>query len=92
MREQDIQTAILQYLKKRNIYAVKVITASKSGVPDILACLNGKFVGIEVKAPCRSGNVSELQKYNISKIKASGGEAFVVTSLEEVQAIVAKHR
>lgn len=90
MKEQQIQSAILHYLKKNNIYAVKVITASKSGVPDILACLKGRFVGFEIKAPRKVGNVSELQKYNIAKIKSAGGEAFVVTSLDEVQAIVVK--
>lgn len=90
MLEQQIQSSILRYLKSKNIYAVKIITASKSGVPDILACLKGRFVGFEIKAPRRIGNVSELQKYNIAKIKAAGGEAYIVTSLDEAQAIVEK--
>lgn len=43
----------------------------KSGIPDILACVNGLFMAIEVKAS--NGTPSELQKLNISRINKSGG-------------------
>lgn len=49
---------------------------TKSGIPDILACINGYFVGIEVKA--QNGKPSELQLYNVRKINKSGGFAFVL--------------
>lgn len=49
---------------------------TKVGVPDILACVNGHFVGIEVKAP--NGKPSKLQLYNIEEIKKSGGIAMVL--------------
>ena len=49
---------------------------TKSGVPDILACVNGYFVGIEVKA--QNGRPSELQLHNIRAIKDAGGFAFVL--------------
>lgn len=49
---------------------------SKSGIPDIIACVNGHFVAIEVKGP--SGHASELQKRNIKLIKDSKGYACVV--------------
>lgn len=49
---------------------------TKAGVPDILACINGYFVGIEVKA--QHGKPSELQLYNIDKIRKAGGFAFVL--------------
>lgn len=45
-------------------------------MPDVLACVNGCFVAIEVKA--QNGKPSELQLYNIEEIKKSGGFAFVV--------------
>jgi len=33
--EQDIQRKIIKYLEAKGAYVVKVISASKSGVPDI---------------------------------------------------------
>lgn len=49
---------------------------SKSGIPDIIACVNGHFVGIEVKAP--SGHASELQKRNVKLIQDANGKAYIV--------------
>ena len=49
---------------------------TKTGVPDILACVNGYFVGIEVKAP--NGKLSELQKYNARQINESCGIAIIL--------------
>jgi len=45
----------------------------KSGIPDILACVNGMFVAVEVKAS--DGRPSELQKLNVKRINKSGGIA-----------------
>ncbi len=48
----------------------------KSGVPDIVACIDGKFVCVECKA---NGNKpTALQKKNLEEIAKSGGYAFVV--------------
>lgn len=49
---------------------------TKSGIPDILACVNGYFVGIEVKA--QNGKPSELQLYNVRKIREAGGFAMIL--------------
>ena len=87
MREQAIQTAITKYLDKRGAYWVKIVTASKSGVPDILACVEGRLVGLEVKTA--TGRPSELQLYNIEKIKKAGGIAGVVRSVECVKDLLA---
>lgn len=43
----------------------------KSGIPDILACVNGVTLAVEVKAS--NGRPSELQKLNISRINKSNG-------------------
>ena len=56
---------------------------SSSGTPDILACINGRFVAIEVKRP--GGRVSALQQAKINLIRDAGGIAFVAYSLEETK-------
>ena len=86
MREQAIQTAITKYLDKRGAYWVKIVSASKSGVPDILACVAGRLVGLEVKTA--TGRPSELQLYNIEKIQKAGGIAGVVRSVEDVRVLL----
>jgi len=88
MKEQDIQKKILNYLKSEGIYTVKVISASKAGVPDILACIGGKFVGIEVKTPKTSTNVSPLQQYNLEQIHKAGGYSLVAWDLAKVKALL----
>ena len=45
----------------------------KSGIPDILCCVNGFMVAVEVKAS--NGRASELQKLNVRRINKSGGVA-----------------
>ena len=49
---------------------------SKAGIPDIIACVNGKFVGIEVKAD--KGHASELQIRNIDLIEKANGIGLII--------------
>ena len=48
----------------------------KSGVPDIIACVKGKFVGIECKAGKNEPTL--LQKHNMKLINQAGGLAIVI--------------
>lgn len=50
------------------------------GIPDLLLCLKGKFIAIELKN--EDGKPSALQLYNIERIKESGGEAFILRPSE----------
>lgn len=76
--EKNFENKIKQFLKDNNCYYVKYFAnrMTKVGVPDILACVNGYFVGIEVKA--ENGVPSELQIYNIEQIRNAGGIAVIV--------------
>lgn len=48
----------------------------KSGVPDLVACIGGKFVGIECKAG--KGKPTGLQEKNLMDISSAGGYAIAV--------------
>lgn len=76
--EKTFENKVKAWLKANNCYFVKFFAnrMTKKGVPDILASVNGYFVGIEVKAD--NGRPSELQLYNVQKIRDSGGFAWVV--------------
>ena len=88
MKEQDIQRKIIKYLESVGAYVVKVVASNKSGTPDILACYRGIFLAVEVKRPETKTSVSELQEYNIKKIKEAGGIAIVSWDLDAVKAVV----
>ena len=49
---------------------------TKSGVPDILCCVCGRFLAIEVKAS--NGHPTELQCSTLSKIDEAGGMAILL--------------
>ena len=76
--EKTFENKIKKYLEEVGAYHVKFFAnrMTKTGVPDILASVNGYFVGIEVKA--QNGKPSPLQIHNVEKIKKSGGFAFIV--------------
>jgi hypothetical protein len=53
------------------------------GIPDILGCLDGRFVAIELKT--RFNQATRLQDHIMSKIRAAGGIAGVCHSVQEVR-------
>lgn len=76
-QEKLYENKIKRYLKERGCYCVKYFGCnySTAGTPDILACVNGYFLAIEVKA--QSGAPSELQLVKIDQIRKAGGFAYV---------------
>lgn len=86
MLEKDITNQIMRYLKTvPNCFCWKQHGGQfgTAGLPDIILCLNGRFVAFEVKT--ETGKLTKLQESTIQKIKAAKGEAFKVTSLQEVK-------
>lgn len=83
--EKQIENQIKRYLDSLGVWYMKVHGSmyQKAGVPDIICCIKGKFIGIEVKRP--GGIVSPLQQFNINEIHRSGGVAFVAYSVEDVR-------
>ena len=76
--EKNFENKIKDFLKENKCWYVKFFANAftKSGIPDILSCVNGHFVAIEVKA--ENGTPSELQKYNIRRINESCGIGIVL--------------
>jgi len=78
MTEKSFETQIRKFLKSEGCYCFKVWGGGlqKSGIPDLLICVNGYFVAVEVKG--EKGKPSELQLHNIAEIKKAGGNAMVL--------------
>lgn len=84
MKEQAIQKKIINYLESRGAWVVKTITVNKRGCPDILACLDGQFIAIEVKSEGMLSKVTPIQRFQIDAINETGGIAFAADELEKV--------
>lgn len=76
--EKRFEEQIKKFLTERGWYFVKYFANrnTKSGIPDILACVSGRWVAIEVKAA--RGRASELQLYNRRKIREAGGISIIL--------------
>ncbi|MDO5299976.1 MAG: VRR-NUC domain-containing protein [Clostridia bacterium] len=90
MPEKDIVAAIKKYLASlgSDVFFWKEWGGpyGTSGVPDIICCCKGRFLGLEVKQP--KGRLTELQKRAIEKINAAGGIACRVESVEDVKCVI----
>ena len=88
--EKQFENKIKNYLKSKKCYCVKYFGCmySTSGTPDILACINGYFVAIEVKA--QDGHVSALQLEKIKQIRQAGGFGYVAypSGWDKLKAII----
>ena len=71
--EKNYENRIKKYLESKGAWFVKFFANAytSSGIPDILCCVNGRFVGIEVKQ--ETGKPSLLQKVHLKRIGEAGG-------------------
>ena len=92
MLERDVVAAIKKYLASlgSNVFFWKEHGGpyGTSGVPDIICCYKGRFLGLEAKLP--TGRLTELQKRAIRKINQAGGIACRVESVEDVKRVIAQ--
>lgn len=88
MREKNIENKIKNYLKSKGAYYFKHHgnQFSQVGVPDIIACYKGRFIGIEVKN--ETGKTSPLQDVNLKMINDAGGIGIVARCVEDVSKVI----
>ena len=84
--EAKVKKKVVQILKQYGAYYFYPVTGGygRSGVPDIIACYKGLFIGIECKAG--TNKPTALQQKNLTDIETAGGVALVVNeeNIEEV--------
>jgi len=75
--ESKVKEKVVKILKKHGVYYFFPATHGfgRSGVPDIIACFRGQFVGIECKAG--DNKPTALQQRELKNIMSAGGHAFV---------------
>lgn len=86
--EGAVKNRVKKVLENVNAYYIMPATAGfgSSGAPDFVACLRGRFIGIECKAG--KNKISLLQDKNLREITNHGGVSLVVdesTNMTELQ-------
>ena len=89
--ESRVKKQVVEILKREGVYYFYPVTGGfgRSGVPDIVCCLNGRFFGIECKAG--TNKPTALQEAEMARIRLAGGKTLVVneTNLNDVKELVA---
>lgn len=86
--EKKLQDKAIRYLKDRGIYYLNLFGDGMSGKgkPDLITCLNGRFVAFELKVG--ANDLQDDQKIHKMRIERSNGLHFSPYSLDEFIEIV----
>ena len=88
--EKNFENRIKKFLKEKGVYYFKTFgnAYQRSGLADIICCVNGKFLAIEVKA--ENGRPSELQLYEKRQVENANGISIITkpSQFEELKKIV----
>ena len=92
MAEKDIVAAIRRYLATlgEDVFFWKEHGGAlgTSGIPDIICCYKGRFLGLEAKLP--GGKLTALQERALERINRAGGIARRVESVDDVRDVIAQ--
>ena len=87
--EKNFEEKVKKFLKDEYCRFVKYWGGgefTKAGVPDILVCCNGSFIGVEVKAPNKKPR--PLQKARHRLLKKLGFKVYVLDDAEQIGGII----
>lgn len=88
--ETKLQKKIQEYIDSIGGYCFKVHGSiyMRAGIPDIIACYKGLFIGIECKVG--KNKMSDLQEKHRDEILAAGGIHILAYSLNDVIKVLKK--
>lgn len=89
-RESQLSRKIMQALRAEGYFCFKVHggPTMMAGLPDIIVCARGFFIGLETKLPETRNNTSVKQDHVHGQIEAAGGVARVVCSAREALQVI----
>ena len=90
--EGKVKAKVVKILREEGVYYFFPATHGygRSGVPDVICCVAGKFLAIECKAG--ANKPTALQVHEIEQIRSAGGVAVVVNEAnwDSVREIIRK--
>lgn len=83
--ENKVKANIKKFLKEKNVFSVSIAAGpySTGGISDRLACIQGRFIAIEIKKDAKSGP-TKLQQQFIDNVIKAGGIGFVTYSVDHL--------
>lgn len=90
MLEKKVENSIKDFLFSKGAYFFKVHGSKfmPVGLPDIVCCYKGRFIGIEVKAPGKLYNQSDYQVIHMNNIRKAGGIYLLTDNLLDVESLL----
>ncbi len=92
MRENKLQTDCLKYLDSEGIYNINTHGGgwTGKGTPDIVVCLDGRFVAFELKVD--KNDLEPAQRIHKKRIEKNGGRHYSPRTLTEFKEIIKELR
>lgn len=84
MLETKVQSKIIKYMKSLGAHVINTTKVSPNGTADLLCCLDGRFIAIEVKRS-KKEDLPDIQTYQIKKVRNAGGISFYAHSVDCVK-------
>lgn len=92
--ERKVKNKVVALLKAHSVYYFFPATygLGRSGVPDVVCCVRGRFLGIECKAG--ANKPTPLQLRELAAIQEAGGVSLVVneTNIDVLEAFLNEQR
>lgn len=82
MKESQLQSKIIERLKKHGWYVVKLIQTNTNGIPDLMCIRKGNVIFLEVKR--EGGELTPLQEHRIKQLNQMGVFARMVDNVDDV--------
>ncbi len=93
MLEREIRDKISKAIKRKyptsKLYKIHGSPYQERGIPDLVGCINGRFVALEVKRP--GEKPTKYQENQLQAIGTAGGVTGVVTSELEALKLVSEN-
>lgn len=88
MRESKLQDKCIEYLKNQGIYHINIYGSGRTakGAPDIICCINGRFVAFELKV--EDNEMQPDQVIHKRRIERNGGIHYCPRSVGELMEVV----
>ena len=88
MKEGTLVKEIRTYMEDKGAYMENIWGGGyqAAGIPDLIGCYKGTFVGIEVKLDYNKP--SKLQEVKLQMINNAGGEGIVAYGIDDVEKMI----
>jgi len=90
--EAKLVKQIRSYLTAEGAWSAKIHGGDnpfqEAGLPDLIVCYRGRFIGLEVKVLGEEKDVSPRQNLVLRRVREAGGIGEVVSSVRQVEKIL----